>query len=48
VVGIDLAESGIRIARESYPEGRFEVISADKDILKNLGEEPSISSTAAR
>jgi 2-polyprenyl-3-methyl-5-hydroxy-6-metoxy-1,4-benzoquinol methylase len=40
VVGIDLAESGVRVARESCPQGRFELLPADKNILKNLGEEP--------
>lgn len=40
VVGIDLAAPGIRIARESCPAGRFELLAADKDILRNLGEEP--------
>jgi 2-polyprenyl-3-methyl-5-hydroxy-6-metoxy-1,4-benzoquinol methylase len=40
VVGIDLAEAGIRIARESCPAGRFEVLAADKQLLENLGEEP--------
>ena len=40
VVGIDLAESGIQVARESCPQGRFELVPADKNILKNLGEEP--------
>jgi 2-polyprenyl-3-methyl-5-hydroxy-6-metoxy-1,4-benzoquinol methylase len=40
VVGIDLAEAGIRIARESCPTGRFEVLAADKEVLKNLREEP--------
>jgi 2-polyprenyl-3-methyl-5-hydroxy-6-metoxy-1,4-benzoquinol methylase len=40
VVGIDLAEAGIRIAQESCPAGRFEVLAADKEILEKLGEEP--------
>ena len=40
VVGIDLAEAGIRIARECCPEGRFEVLAADRAILENLDEEP--------
>jgi len=39
VVGIDLSEKGIEIARKTYPEGRFEVLPADAHILKNLGEE---------
>jgi len=40
VVGIDLADAGIRIARQSCPAGRFEVLAADKNVLKSLGEEP--------
>jgi 2-polyprenyl-6-hydroxyphenyl methylase/3-demethylubiquinone-9 3-methyltransferase len=40
VVGIDLADSGIRIARESYPGIRFEQLPADQMILDRLGEEP--------
>jgi 2-polyprenyl-3-methyl-5-hydroxy-6-metoxy-1,4-benzoquinol methylase len=40
VVGIDLAEAGIQIARQSCPRGRFEVLAANKDVLENLGEEP--------
>jgi len=40
VVGIDLAEEGVKIARQCCPEGRFEVLPADKRIAENLGEEP--------
>jgi 2-polyprenyl-3-methyl-5-hydroxy-6-metoxy-1,4-benzoquinol methylase len=40
VVGIDMAEPGVRIARESCPCGRFEVMAADVDVLEHLGEEP--------
>src|ERR1017187_6916889 len=40
VVGIDLSESGISIARRAYPTGRFEVLPADEDVLNNLDEEP--------
>lgn len=40
VVGIDLADAGIRIARQSCPEGRFEVLAADRSALKNLAEAP--------
>jgi 2-polyprenyl-3-methyl-5-hydroxy-6-metoxy-1,4-benzoquinol methylase len=40
VVGIDLAEAGVCIARESCPAGRFEVLAADGDVLKNLDEPP--------
>ena len=40
VVGIDLSESGIAIARQTYPAGRFEVLPADGEILQNLSEKP--------
>ena len=40
VVGIDLAEPGIRIAGESCPSGKFALLPADKDVLTNLGEAP--------
>jgi len=40
VVGIDLSDRGVRIAREQCPAGRFEVLAADRNILVNLGEEP--------
>jgi len=40
VVGVDMAESGIRIARQSCPSGRFEVLAADRHILGQLHEEP--------
>jgi len=40
VVGIDMAEAGIRIARESCPSGKFEVLNADGRVLERLGEEP--------
>ena len=40
VVGVDLSESGIGVARETYPTGRFELMPADSDLLKNLGCEP--------
>lgn len=39
VVGVDLSEKGIAIARGEYPNGRFEVISADSDILDQLHEQ---------
>src|SRR6187399_2864284 len=38
VVGVDLSQSGIEIARQSYPSGRFEVLAADDKLLENLGE----------
>jgi 2-polyprenyl-3-methyl-5-hydroxy-6-metoxy-1,4-benzoquinol methylase len=40
VVGIDLSESGIALARKAYPAGRFEVMPADAHILDNLHCEP--------
>ena len=40
VVGVDLAEAGVQIARVNCPSGRFEVLAADSRILENLGEEP--------
>jgi 2-polyprenyl-3-methyl-5-hydroxy-6-metoxy-1,4-benzoquinol methylase len=40
VVGIDVSESGIEIARKAHPTGRFEVLAADDRILENLQEEP--------
>src|SRR5215469_7009960 len=40
VVGIDMAEPGIRIARESCPSGKFVRLPADKNLLTNLGETP--------
>lgn len=39
VVGVDLSEKGIALARAAHPEGRFELISADSDILNQLGED---------
>jgi 2-polyprenyl-3-methyl-5-hydroxy-6-metoxy-1,4-benzoquinol methylase len=38
VVGIDMAEAGIQIARDECPSGRFEVMAADSNVLENLGE----------
>jgi 2-polyprenyl-3-methyl-5-hydroxy-6-metoxy-1,4-benzoquinol methylase len=40
VVGIDLSEQGVALARSSYPEGRFETLAADSQILEKLAEEP--------
>lgn len=40
VVGIDLSESGIALARATYPSGRFEVLPADDHLLENLGTVP--------
>jgi SAM-dependent methyltransferase len=39
-VGIDLSEQGICIARKAHPQARFEVLSADENLLQNLGEKP--------
>lgn len=40
VVGVDLSESGISIARKKYPQGRFEILNAEGDLLESLGAEP--------
>lgn len=40
VVGIDLSEQGIALARQTYPEGRFELLPADDMLLTRLQEEP--------
>jgi 2-polyprenyl-3-methyl-5-hydroxy-6-metoxy-1,4-benzoquinol methylase len=40
VTGVDLSRGGIELARRSLPEGRFEVLGADKGLLANLGERP--------
>jgi 2-polyprenyl-6-hydroxyphenyl methylase/3-demethylubiquinone-9 3-methyltransferase len=40
VVGIDLSESGIAVARKAFPTGRFEVLPADSKILERLKEQP--------
>jgi len=40
IVGVDMAKEGIRIAKECCPEGRFEVVNADRHILELLHEEP--------
>jgi 2-polyprenyl-3-methyl-5-hydroxy-6-metoxy-1,4-benzoquinol methylase len=40
VTGVDMAQAGIRIARESCPAGRFELLAADSAILQNLDEQP--------
>ena len=40
VVGIDASRSGIAVARQAYPAGRFEVMPADTSILANLGCQP--------
>lgn len=40
VVGIDLSESGIDIARATYPGARFEVLAADEHVLEKLAAPP--------
>lgn len=40
VVGIDLSQQGIDLARKTYPQGRFELLPADTKVLENLGEAP--------
>ena len=40
VVGVDLSEQGIAQARRAHPQGRFELLAADQDILRNLDEAP--------
>ncbi|HTD66099.1 MAG TPA: class I SAM-dependent methyltransferase [Candidatus Limnocylindria bacterium] len=40
VVGLDLSEEGIEWARRTYPQARFELLSADRDILHRLNAEP--------
>lgn len=40
MVGIDLSEQGIAQARVTHPEGRFEVLAADDQVLAKLNEPP--------
>jgi len=40
VVGIDLSQEGIELARRRYPAARFECLPADDHILDNLQCEP--------
>jgi 2-polyprenyl-3-methyl-5-hydroxy-6-metoxy-1,4-benzoquinol methylase len=40
VIGIDMSEEGIRIARATHPGARFEVLPADADLTDRLGEPP--------
>lgn len=40
VVGIDLSEQGIAIARTAYPNVRFELMGADENLLSQLNEPP--------
>lgn len=39
-VGVDLSASGVGIARQAHPRGRFECTSMDESILGRLGEAP--------
>jgi 2-polyprenyl-6-hydroxyphenyl methylase/3-demethylubiquinone-9 3-methyltransferase len=38
VVGIDVSESGLAIARAAHPAARFEMLEADETILERLAE----------
>ncbi len=40
IVGIDLSETGIALARQTYPAARFEMLPADDQILRRLGCSP--------
>jgi cyclopropane fatty-acyl-phospholipid synthase-like methyltransferase len=40
VVGIDVSESGVALARRNYPSGRFELMTANSSMLSNLRCEP--------
>jgi SAM-dependent methyltransferase len=40
VVGIDLSEQGIAVARQHHPQGRFELFAADENLLTKLQEDP--------
>jgi 2-polyprenyl-6-hydroxyphenyl methylase/3-demethylubiquinone-9 3-methyltransferase len=40
ILGIDMSASGIQLARRNCPTARFEVLPADANLLRNLGEEP--------
>ena len=40
VVGIDLSETGIKLARATYPRARFEVAATDDNLLEKLGCAP--------
>jgi len=40
VVGIDLSEQGIALARKTHPACRFELLAADDKVLDNLQEPP--------
>ena len=40
VVGIDLSAQGIALARMAYPQGRFELLAADDQLLPKLNTTP--------
>lgn len=40
VVGIDLSERGVALARQEYPQARFEVMPADEQMRDRLEEDP--------
>jgi len=40
VIGVDLSRSGVDIARQAYPQGRFEVAPVDEGLLVRLNERP--------
>ena len=40
VTGLDLSAEGIDVARKNYPEGPFELLAADDNVLQNLNEAP--------
>jgi 2-polyprenyl-6-hydroxyphenyl methylase/3-demethylubiquinone-9 3-methyltransferase len=40
VTGVDLSGEGIELARAKYPAARFELVSAEDNILQKLGEAP--------
>ena len=40
VVGVDMSQSGIELARKAFPKCRFEVASASDDLLEVFGAEP--------
>lgn len=40
VVGVDLSESGIALARATHPQGRFEILSTETNLLEALDVEP--------
>jgi len=40
VTGVDLSRGGVEMARSNWPQGRFEVLGADQELLLNLGERP--------